>query len=354
MLLTADLNIPLASPRPQRSAAPVRKLLRHLEGNDYSLEMDWSSIESFLTCDRASEYRLIYSRSTYPSAPLTYGQAIHAALEVWYKAQMATDDVTRAAMIHAGEKVFLANPMPIGEWRTFDHFVTAIHRYIKRYANEPFVVLPHEGQPAVELSFCQPLTVIKVDALCPYPRSQIVIDSDSDSPFHIANVHVVWTGIIDLIVQQGSSTWIVDHKTASRTGEAYFRAFDLSQQIIGYVWAARQLFPSHDFQGAIMNIIVGRQPTKTGTAWDQEREYKRFPQSRIDEWPLHMTSIIEDFLHHLTKGFFPMKTQWCSGKFGVCPFLDVCTMDTHRGRMLMLQSDRYADNVWNPLNQEEG
>lgn len=348
-MLSIDLPLRNTGVHAPAKSGKTRKLLRHLEGDDYELVIDWSSIESFTTCDRASEFRLVMSRSTYPSPPLIYGQAIHAALEVYYKNDMRQDATVRHHMLEAGEKVLLDNPIDMG-WRNYGHFVSAIDRYLKKYQRETFEVLEYQSKPAVELSFAHPLGVLTIDDTLKYPRKQLVIDAEEDSHFYVNRIHVVWSGVIDLLLRDQGRLFVLDHKTASRTGESYFRPFDLSQQMIGYVWAASHLF-GEQFSGAIINVLIGRQETKTGVAWDQTRDIKYYSPERIAEWQSNMLHILSDFAHNLMRGYFPMKTQWCAGKFGMCPFIDVCTLTNPQQQLALLFSSMFTSNTWNPLGE---
>lgn len=353
--LDSFLDITLAQPKPKKPQGKLRFLLKHLEGHDYSLEMDHSSLTDVMCCSRAAEFKMVHKRSTYPGPALTYGSAIHAALELWYRSGAVFSESMFNMMLTTAEEVLLQNPPPADEWRTFDHLRTALARYLKKYDKEPFSILRHEEKPCVEMSFAVPLTVLDVNAMCPYPRSMIVRDAVEDTPFQIDRVHVTWTGIIDLVVSQLQEAWIVDHKTASRTGSSFFRGYDLSQQMVGYVWALRKLMPDVPISGVILNVIIGRKPTEKGKgqAWDLERDTKRYPDAQVDEWPLSIIALISDLIHKLMSGFFPMETTWCTNKFGSCPWLDVCSLFDKRERDILLYSDAYAPNVWNPIDGGE-
>lgn len=305
-------------------------------------------------------WRLVYSRSTFETPALTFGKAIHAFLEYLYRhGPPTTQQIYEIGLPH-----FTAYPPSDGEWRTLDHYCRVAELYMKEYPVESFEVKKQlanatsaehgsylYGEPLVECPFAIPLQIIDVHALSAFTSETILYDAEGDTSLpYIGKVHVVWTGVIDLVAQQSdSSTIIVDHKTSSITGDSYFKGYELSQQFIGYAFAASQLLET-SITKALLNVLACRKPTKTGKAVEFQRRLYLYREDQLAEWPLSILSHVEDLLHRLTTGFFPMSTQWCVGKFGTCPYHDVCTVPEDQ-RMTVLFSNSYADNVWNPLNQ---
>lgn len=331
----------------------IRKLLKSMDdgSDDYILEIDWSSLESFLSCKRSTLWKLIYSRSTYQTPALTYGSAIHSALEVYYRHMtlFPGDEPPLDQMFMAGEAHFLQAPPPVGEWRDYNQFTVNIQKYLKEEKLKPLYPLKLSGSPAVELPFAFPLGEITLNTLCPFDKSLVVLDSPDDKPFHINKVQIVWTGIIDLITSANEQIWITDHKTSSVAGDSLFKGFELSQQFRGYQWATEKLL-GRPITGAIANVLAGRKPTKTGVSFELLRRYYPYPRHRIEEWPHNILLLVGDLLHSLTSNSFPEETQWCINKFGMCPFFDVCA-EAPEDRMMLLHSDLYCDNVWNPIDQ---
>lgn len=334
----------------------IRKLLKHLQADEYTLELDHSSLSGLLECKRSVLWKLIFSRSNYPSSALTYGSAMHAGLEVLLRHRgLFPDDTTTpySSMFAAGEAKFMENPPPVGEYRDYNMFCNFLELYIKREEKDNKLLYPiiYNGIPAVELPFAVPLGEIEINNICPFDRRLIVENSDgrhpnNDESFYISKVHIVWTGIIDLIIEQNGQKWIVDHKTTSVVGESYFKGFELSQQLRGYQWATETLL-GEQLHGAMLNVIASRKPSSKEEKFF--RRYYPYPRHRIDEWPESILQLSSDLLHSLTTNSFPEETQWCVGKFGTCPYHDVCS-EAPENRLLMLSSDKYCDNVWNPID----
>lgn len=343
-------HVQLTSPP---SSAPRRKLLRPIEGtNDYILEIDWSSIESFITCPRAALWKLIYGRIADPSYALTYGRAIHRGLELIYgtlqrqqRNPSLTGFIDADAIIADAGKILIDDPPPLGQWRSFNTFENALRKYVGKYAftdGGEFEVL-HVEQP-----FILDLCTVAVDSEIHYQKELIVYGAEGiTSSFFVSRIYVRWTGVIDLVVRDSNGLWVLDHKTSSVAGDSFWNGFQLSSQFMGYQWAAEQIL-REQFQGAIANVLFGRPPTKTGTPLELERRRYLYRPEQIAEWQSNMVTICEDFIHHLVTRQFPMHTQWCVNKFALCPYFDVCAQPKAQ-RLTMLSTHQYQDNVWSPL-----
>jgi len=344
-LLSIELTGVHTQPAP--ALGITKKLLKHHQGNEYILEIDNTSLESFLACDRASQYRLVYSRTTHPTAALIYGQAIHSALEYFYK-----HGPNIPAMLAAGEKELLRLPEDSEEWRNYSALERTVLKYVKEYANEPFEPVRIDANTlAVELPFSDHIGEMELNKTLAFDHATLVADShDLDTlPVFISKLHIVWTGVIDAIVEEQGRLWAMDHKTSSVVGPSYFEQFSLSQQFVGYVRSASKIL-GKPLNGALLNVIAGRKPTATGKSLEFHRRYYPYPTWLQDEWTSDIMTLIADFVDRLTTGHFPKKTLWCTGKFGTCPYLPVCQSDPDK-RSYMLHSDSFANNVWNPLNK---
>ena len=331
-----------------KSELPRKRLLEHLSGDEYVLKIDNSSLENFAACDRASFYRLILGRTSAGSSALTYGKAIHAALEVLYR-----DGFDLPRMLSAGAAVFALDPPGEGEWRTYTTFQQAILGYCNHYGIDEVmgdafeVQTDKDGAPYVEAKFEDHIGEIQLDCELPFVGEQIVAGSDSQEPVHVSKLQIMWTGMIDLIARQHDRVGIMDHKTTSVEGPSYYDSFNMSQQFIGYIRSARKL-TQLDVQGALLNVIIGRKPSKTGTSLDFSRRWYSYPEHLINEWQDDVLSLIEDFVERLKSGYFPKRTLWCTNKFGTCPFMNVCTLPSEH-RDMMLHTSAYSTYTWNPL-----
>lgn len=331
-----------------------KKLFTHLSANDYQLNIDWSTLESFLSCDRASEWKLVYGRCSKSRSALTYGAAIHAGLEVAARRTegLSDEDLLRQALA-ATEIPFIEAPAQPGEWRSYESACKTVTKYINHYKGEAMQVVEHEGQPLIEVGFSLPLGTIPVNSELQYDHVTLVKGRQSDhpqnkTPLFIENLHVNWTGIIDKVVSLHNKIWVLDHKTTSMFGPDYFDDFELSTQPIGYSWAMEQVL-KQPLGGYIIDVIVGGKPLKSG---DQRIEFHRHfydrAQWKLDEWPKNTLQLVSDLVHNLTRGYFPQKTSHCRGKYGKCQYFDTCNLPPQQ-RLMYLFSDSYQDYTWSPI-----
>ncbi len=346
-------TISLSSPPVKQPEGKVRKLLKHLEGDDYLLEIDNSSLGSFTICPREAEYKLVHSRSGAGGYALTYGKAIHASLEAYYKwKKEGTTSIADSSKIEeilsVGFAILDTTPPPLGEWRTKDALQNAVLKYIARYSTEDnFEVV------AIEQPFAMPLTKFEVNGRVPYDRQTLVADCKEPTAcgFTVGTIHISWTGVIDLILRDPNGLWIMDHKTSSRNDSALWKSFELTPQFNGYCWSAEKIL-GEKFLGAQANVLFGRKPTEKGTGKTLELERQSFyyKKEHIAEWETNTIKVMANFIHSLTSADFPMYTNNCTRKYGVCSFHDVCSQ-IPANRMTMLYSGAFTNNVWNPLDQ---
>lgn len=350
MLLFPDLNSERGIPVVD---APKRPLLEHVpdETNPhvYALRIDNTTLEYFQACSRASEYYTINRRQAVPGAALSFGGAIHLGLETFYREGYSPTSLTKAIAITVDylAKTSFRDP---DEWRTPAIAEDTIRKYFTHYsAFDPIKPIEVEGKPFIEKGFSLILGEIDVNAELPYSSKQLTSSSDPDNIF-VSKLIILWSGRIDIAATCGDpSIYVVDHKTSSIGGAQFFADFMLSQQMVGYNWALRQLLPDHNIAGTIVNAIIQRKPTKTGRALEFERQTYFHTDWHVAEWKTDVMHYIENYIHSLSTGYFPKCTKWCFGKYGKCAYHDVCTLPPPQ-RHIMLNSAEYTNVTWSPLD----
>jgi hypothetical protein len=341
---------------PVDTAPPRRELLEHVEGSTYMMVLDNSSLEKLTTCPRSAEYYLIYRREAHAkNAALVFGGAIHAGIEQLLRLGN-TDDALLAA-IKAARNYFVSHPPPPDEYRTADIAAEVLVHYAKRATLPDYQwdLCYDSAGPLIERSFELPLGVIKLDTNIQLPTWP--------EPRYISDVHVCWSGKIDVVVHTNELCRVVDHKTTSISGDQFVQDFQLSNQTTGYVWAARQLWPTLDVTGFCGNAIYLKRPTGGRGYGDSLlargprggepplnffRFYFNYSPIRLEEWENNTLEILSDLLHNLRRSYFPMHTKNCFGKYGRCPYHDVCSIDDFSVRMNLLHSNLYKTVTWDP------
>jgi hypothetical protein len=351
--------------------------------------IDNSGLELMQCCNRAHEYSALRKRILAAGKPaLNFGSAIHLALEWRYKhfgadAPTIIDEDIQGQLIG---RFFAENPPQEDDWRTPTHAMDLIRRYNAKYAIEAFntLALPKaipcghcDGHGYIEehrfdlVSNGEQESVLKVPCLMCNGTglSDKMVELSFMLPLytHVAPIGhvipVVYSGRIDLPVKQDGIIVIYDHKTTSRLGNQFFAEQKLSGQHRGYCWAFRETFGIEPNAFGINAIRTTEVPqyvldgkTVRGVTpeqwWEEslQRDITYLRPGELEEWKNNAIDLCEEFFWHHWRGYHPMKTKWCFGKYGECPYYAVCTLPPDQ-RALMLASDKYTANEWTPYKQ---
>jgi len=376
-----SLNLSSANTHRDETNRPTRKLLHWQPDGSLLFRVDWSSIESLLGCNRSAQYKLIHSRQGGSRSALTFGAAIHAGLEVWYRnkdkvgqsipipAEQETYEVlTREALLtrcySAIESTFTESPPSLfPDYRTSDYAVQSFHSYINHYKDEVLTPYVHEGKPLVEFSFAYPLgkTELPTSVFKSWGYGTLTNDSEIEASLPESDaavpVRIEWTGIIDMLAEVNGSLYVVDHKTTSIISQDFFDGFEIAMQPTGYFSAMKAAFPDLPIKGFLANVLACRKPvaavTKSGKPttskpFEAFRRQYHYSDWHVQEFKQDALALVEELFANVTNQFFPKKTQWCVGKYGKCPYFDVCSLPPE-SRLSMLQSDNYINNTWKPV-----
>lgn len=320
-----------------------------LDGN--TLIIDNSSLEVDTTCPRAAHYHLgLRIKSSKEKSALEFGRIIHKALDVRYRtcaSMYAQTPEVEAAMLAVLEQEFSKWSPPEDDFRTHSFAVELINRYGITYPFESFeIVRLPDGRPFIEVPFALPLGTLEIK------DDLLVRDivTNEIAPRYVDTINLVWSGKIDLAYRASSGgLYILDHKTTSMMGPSFFTEFELSHQMYGYVWAAQTLF-NQPVEGFCINALATRKPTKTGKALEFERKNYTVSKAHLDEWQHDCIHIVSNYVESVRSGYMPKHTKWCCGKYGVCQYHSVCTLNPEY-RMTMLQSGEFMPVTWSPLNE---
>jgi len=307
---------------------------------DGALFIDNSSLELLTTCPRALEYNRLFRRVSSGAKPaLNFGSAIHLALEWRYRncKNQPPDALEESEQASVMARFFRENPCPDEDFRNLNWAIEVIKHYNQTYQVEPFnILVDDKGEPMVEMPFALELFRYQVKGGPVIP--------------------IFYSGRIDLPVMWNGNLVIIDHKTTSMLGDYYFKDQRVSPQLFGYCWAFEQL-TGRKAQAFCVNAIRSRpMPQKPVGGFDRwwTENFQRhtefiFPH-QLEEWKRNTIALVEEFFWHYERGYFPMKRKWCSGKYGLCPYYDVCDLPASE-RGLMLESTLFTDNNWSPLHE---
>lgn len=362
MIDPLSLNLTISTSADRVPSGPPRRLLipSSEHPDDYILEVDYSSISSFLECPRMGENVLVHARqSRGDETPLNFGRLFHSCEELRLEHGSTPEVFARQREVVA--RHFVDHPVQPTEYRNASRMLDVLSRYNQLYALDgwPERVHTHEGEKFVERPYKVELCTIPVNGPIPYTADQLLTDTSSctrittdigtlETGIHVRSIHIILTGRIDAILSDSNALFVVDHKTSSRGGAEYERAFNLSLQTRGYCWAARKL--GIPVVGLVMNGVVVRPPTKTGTGTEFLRRTYLYSQDLLDEYAENMRNIMSDFIHSLTRGFFPQASRSFKSPCASCDYEDNCRLPRHQ-RLHDLNSPLYQDITWSPIHE---
>lgn len=373
---------------PPNPSGTRRQLLTPLpEPGHFLLVLDNSSAEKFTTCPEAARNYLVLGREGQAkSVALINGGATHVGLEAFLQQQYlhqtcgpdgpGDHPYDAAAQDAAIVKFWTDNPVPTqfsDDYRNVNSCLEVMrhYRFDAELPDKQWTILADADGPIIERAFELPLGVLEVGAYIEMPwltKEQEANcqwgwnsgeDNSTTAKVWCSHIQVAWSGRIDAITHYRGLARVVDHKTASDKRYLNSQEYHLANQTIGYVWAAKQLWPDLDVSGFCLNAIIFKKPTGSGSIIDRgprggdpaltfERYTYQYSDERLLWWQNNALTIVEDFVHCLVRNHFPSHTKWCYGKYGPCPYVEVCEQDSAQMRDALIMSDRYKTVTWNP------
>lgn len=331
-----------------------------------------SQLETIRTCPRQFLYKYLHRRvEVVPDAATQGGKAFDQALNLRYQrlgASAITPEV-EAEQLAIIDRAYEGVELPLEEFRTPARYKEVVQAYNQHWGEEPFRVL------GVQVPFMVELGDV-------YPRHASTQGQELPGV-----VRVLLRGILDLFVQLGDYTIIVDTKTSkSDIGGSY----DNSAQMKAYCWSLQELARTNPGAGlpprvhaAMINGVTIRPPYKEGwspgkkfddatgkwvrTAKSTDRPRNDFMRTmpcfysaeRLEEWRQDTLLWVETALGWVTRGHFPQSENHCTfhqeaaftsyGYYGKpCPYLGVCSVPAEQ-RAMVLASDMFMDYDRGPL-----
>lgn len=316
---------------------------------DGALMIDNSSLSLVAECFRKSAYGLsLRKKQSRDETALRFGGSMHSILEARYAYGTDVEPNTEPRMIAAAQASFMEWEPPLDDFRNLDQAIACLQAYNKAYPKESFKILEVNGHAGTETPFAVPIAEIKVGT------NVYIMDTDDEEPKvrYLSYLPVIFTGRIDLVIEQMNTIWLMDHKTSSIGGQFAFAPFYTDSQFKGYAWAVKQLLDLPRYPAGVkINLLINRKPTRTGKSIEFLRDDINFSECVIDEWKDNFISLVGAYLNCIIDQKFPMSTPACISKFGKCEFYDVCSLPVAQ-RALMLNSGNYTDRTWDPILQD--
>lgn len=290
---------------------------------DGPCRFDNTRLSDYGKCARFFRFRHCYGWSPdRTAAPLSFGGAMHKALEDYYKLFFFGDGRPYDPMVLAKTawesfRDHYEAEIPISmqqEPRTSDKAFEILKAYAKQYAREEFTI---ERPEHIEIGFSAPL-----------PDCEDVL-----------------IGRCDAVVKHPNLGYaILEHKTAHAMGKPFLAMFRPNNQVSGYIYGARFDFPK--VYGALIN---GIQVAKT------KGDLLRVPTSRTDaELVDYAQQIVWKIKRIREDKCWNQETTSCT-YYGKCTFHDIC----FSGKPLSVWEERREDppggftvDFWEPWKVE--
>lgn len=358
-------------------------------------------MEHVNTCSRKQEYNFIRKRIHSGEKPaLEFGSLTHATKELRYcrYGSNPVDDEYYNDISTLLTEFYQDHDFPAGDWRNLNFAMDMVKYYDTKYSHEDFSLLEYspfidcpvcDGKGEIEAKKSDNGDLIRPSRPCVYckgtKKRNVMVEMsftlplythrhlESDDTGLIANeIPVIYTGKIDLPISYASSgIWINDHKTTGTGGQPFWDEQRMSAQHRGYCWAFQELtklpvlgyqvnmirtkeVPQYAKNNKTFTVAHGYNKGKKLTAesfWNETFQREKFllKPGELDEWKNNTIDLVEEFFWHYSRGYFPMKTKWCS-IYGRCPYYDVCTL-APEDRLAQLYSGMFANNDWSPLKK---
>lgn len=254
---------------------------------------------------------------------MEYGTAFHKALVVLYSKG------TLEAAIQAAFDHFFGVYVPDNEWRNSGHLIKTIMDYHNTYGKADMLTANFDlltNKPMLEQTFAIPF-------------------------YRTDRVEILLCGTIDMIGTYMGQLVIVDHKTTSLTQiETYLRSYELSPQLLTYVYVHSVLFPGISVGAMINGIFLGR----TGKNNFKRSDIFNFSENHLASFKYHLTQRAEAIAENLEAQIdniadaFPPNYTCCEQKFGQCEYAPICLCTTPSD-MLSIANSNYIAGRYDPL-----
>lgn len=289
--------------------------------------LDNTALSAYMACPREYYLGMVQHRRGGGLSPaLAYGKAIHTALETHYKTG------GNSGIVEMMVRKRWENHESADDYRTLDRVLLDYDRYVKKYGGDPS---KEEGKTVGWPT--QPMVELSTNAM-------------GGGLIH------PWAVKIDRIIELGGLGYVEDHKTTSRLDKNFYKGFELSNQMMGYVHVAQQLVPSLRIVGVRINVIHA---LKTGTNF--ERMLFTFSPDQMAEWVTNVNEWMRRVDHDSAIwAQQDVARPWpvahygdngCSRKYGMCQYHRVCSISS-RIRQEVLEQE-FPVKPWNPLDIED-
>ncbi len=331
-----EIKLPPVPKRPPKRMIEWNKL----PDGRWKVAINSSSLEIITACLRKVEYSLIANwQSDGSPAYFPFGQGIHKAMEIWYRADMdqrpkssGACDVTQSKMLayffdptkpfssgdhrclrcasvwaFLSETYLQLGDQQIDSRHSLPNGVDILCNYFDQYRDDPYIIAKDEYGPICERSFELPL----------YEDARVVIT------YH-GTVDKVWKHI------ETNEEMVVDHKTTWRIDRQFLTKHKPNFQCAGYLWGAQEAFGIKTDLFMIDGIQVAKGPRKL------ERIPLYYDVDDIQEWKDAVVHNVHRFLTAIETDKFPITAPApCALTYSGCQYHQVCSQPCNQRKAIL-------------------
>lgn len=246
---------------------------------------------------------------------LTFGKAIHKALEHWYTLPQAMRKLSKAEAEAAdGLPIGVGNSCALGSIaafceaaaplraldadnkRSLENGVKILKAYFTKYLDDGLEIVSDQHGPMVER------------------RVSFIIYEDE-------SVVIEYFGTIDMVVKNlySGHIMVADHKTTSALGAQFYNRIKPNHQYSGYLKGARESLGIDTWLFMVNGIQVAK--TKSEFA----RQITERTEEDFNELRNAVVQAVKHFLDCYNSGVYPQYSPNPCTNYGSCTFLDVCS-----------------------------
>lgn len=293
-----------------------------------TVRINSSSLGIILSCPRKAYYSLHRNfRARSESPALTFGTAIHKALEVFYSHPRAertiplkfkelsdllafddTDAPVSEHFLFTAIRAFVkaAQPLralPASDKRSIPNGIWTLQQYFITYINDPYVVYADEAGPVTERT-----------------AETLLFDSPT--------LRIILFGTLDVVLrhEQNGNVLPADHKTSSIIGSDFFNRLKPNHQYTGYLVLAQRALGLTTNEFLVNCLQVKPKPvTARGKDSHFTRQVTTRSEQDIQEFVESVTWAVRSYLEWMRSGVWPIGHVNECTTYGGCGFLDVCS-----------------------------
>jgi len=309
--------------------SPKRMLSLEKSGSDYIVNINSSSLSLLQTCPKKSYYSLYRNLvPREPSPALTFGTAIHKALEIYYSASREeralvpnfkenimlmchgqTLEDESSSILYRATRGFIESAGPLAsladsDKRSLHNGGWLLGEYFEARQHDPYEVLHHDGEPLVECGFETTLV---------------------EKPGLTINLF----GTVDAVMENKATGQIVvcDHKTSSVVGNDFYNRTKPNHQYTAYIHLAQQCLGLTTDNFMINCFQVKAQPkTSRGKGPDFLHLITKRTQRDIEDFTKTVEYYVRQYISWVEQDFFPYGPVDACANYGRCTYLDVCSI----------------------------